>query len=136
MIDEKYNMIYDECNEQEIKDLLIGHTIKVVNSNSLILDNGTELRIEGNEGCGGCGAGWYSLTELNDCDNVITNVELVDEQIDADNWSDEHSYKIFVYAENVKLKLLQVDGDDGNGYYGTGYQIFVTLPKQEVKNEE
>ena len=48
-------------------------------------------------------------------------------------WSEEHCYKIFVYAENKKIKLLQCDGDDGNGYYGTGYHIEVKL--KEAKHE-
>lgn len=57
---------------------------------------------------------------------MITNVELVEENINnSDGWSDEYSYKIFVYAEDKKIKLLQVDGDDGNGYYGTGYEIVI-----------
>ena len=47
--------------------------------------------------------------------------------IDAVDEYDGTSYKIFVYAENQKLKLLQVDGDDGNGYYGTGYSIIVKI---------
>ena len=29
------------------------------------------------------------------------------------------------------IKLLQVDGDDGNGYYGTGYTIYVKFKKSE-----
>ena len=49
-----------------------------------------------------------------------------------DKWSDEYSYKIFVYAENKKIKIVQVDGDDGNGYYGTGYSIAVKFPEKEV----
>lgn len=66
------------------------------------------------------------MIELNECDNVITNVEFVCDDDAVDEY-DGTSYKIFVYAENQKLKLLQVDGDDGNGYYGTGYSIIVKI---------
>ena len=76
-----------------------------------------------NEGCGGCSSGWYSITELNECDNVITNVEFECEDIDDEY--DDTSYRIFVYAEDKRIKILQVDGTDGNGYYGTGYSIRV-----------
>ncbi|MCI8466957.1 MAG: hypothetical protein HFI08_02025 [Bacilli bacterium] len=112
-------------DEEEIKELLLGRTIEKVNDNTLKLDNGLILEIQPNQGCC-CGAGDYDITELNECLNVITNVELVEENINnSDGWSDEYSYKIFVYAEDKKIKLLQVDGDDGNGYYGTGYEIVI-----------
>ena len=63
---------------------------------------------------------------------MITNVELCCDDIKHDGyWSDEgYSYKIFVYAEDKRIKILQVDGSDGNGYYGTGYSILV---KKKVK---
>ena len=122
----KYDKVFSECNENEIRELLLYRkVVKVDNStNTLILDNGTELTFEGNEGCGGCSSGWYSVTELNECDNTITNVEFVCDS-DTKDRSDETSYKIFVFAEDRRIKLAQVDGDDGNGWYGTGYQLYV-----------
>ena len=112
-------------DEKEIKDLLMFRKVVKVKDDVLFLDNGTELHILPNEGWGGCGAGWYGITDLNNCDNVITNVEFECESLG--NYGEEFSYKIFVYAENKKLKILQVDGDDGNGYYGTGYSIVVKV---------
>lgn len=117
----KYYLDYDE--ENKIRDLLLYRKIVEVRGDTLYLDNGIELEVFPNEGCGGCSSGWYELVELNDCDNAITNVEFACDYID-DYWNDK-SYKIFVYAENKKIKLLQVDGTDGNGYYGTGYSIMV-----------
>jgi hypothetical protein len=118
----KYIYIPQKENEEYIKQLLIGHTISKVNENILELDNGIKLKFKGNDGCI-CGAGRYDITELNDCKNIITNVEFEDKIIDEDSYGDEHKYSIFVYAENKKIKLLQCDGDDGNGWYGTGYHI-------------
>ena len=109
--------------EDKIKELLLYRKVEKVSDNKLLLDNGIELEIVPNEGCGGCSSGWYYLEELNGCDNAITNVEFVEENLDSDNY--DYSYKIFVYAENQQIKLLQVDGSDGNGYYGTGYSILV-----------
>lgn len=88
----------------------------------LTLDDGTELMAEGNEGCGGCLNGWYFLDELNDCDNAITKVECVCE-------SDEYRgdvYHLYVFAENKKINCLQFSGED-NGYYGTGYSLYVRV---------
>lgn len=113
-----------EHNEKEIKELLLYHRVTKVNEDTLELDNGVVLEIIPNEGCGGCSSGWYAITDLNGVDNVITNVEL-----DEDNSENcETSYKIFVYTEDKRFTLLQVDGDDGNGYYGTGYRINVKVP--------
>ena len=122
----------DECDEEEIKQLLIGRKVKVDGDN-LILDNGIILEVIANEGCGGCSNGWYSITNLNNVDNAITNVEFVcdGDVADKDNY-DDTSYKIFVFCEDTRIKLLQVDGSDGNGYYGTGYEIIV---KQKEGNK-
>lgn len=116
-----------EYDEKELKDLLIGRKVKVEGDN-LILDNGIILEIIANEGCGGCSNGWYSITNLNNVDNAITNVEF---QCDGDteNSDDDTSYKIFVFCEDTRIKLLQVDGSDGNGFYGTGYEVIV---KQKI----
>lgn len=97
----------------------------------LILDDGTQVFINANEGCGGCSNGWYQLKTLSTVDNIITGVRLRDDAV-GDNspysYSEEHSYKIFVYADNQEINLIQIDGDDGNGYYGTGYEITVVFP--------
>ena len=123
-----FDMELEEFNGKEIKDLLLYHKVTKVSEDKLVLDNGTELTIEANEGCGGCSNGWYGITELNDCNNVITNVELVCDN-DCKDSEDKTSYKIFVYAEDKHIKLLQVDGNDGNGYYGKGYTIYVKYNK-------
>jgi hypothetical protein len=115
----------DECDEKEIKKLLMGRKVKVDRDN-LILDNGIILKVVANEGCGGCSNGWYSITKLNEVDNAITNVEFVcDGYVEDKENYDNTSYKIFVFCEDTRIKLLQVDGSDGNGYYGTGYTIKV-----------
>ena len=121
----KYKTInrLDECDEEEIRELLVGRKVKV-DGNNLILDNGIVLEVIANEGCGGCPSGWYSITKLNEVDNAITNVEF-DCDGDVANEEDDTSYKIFVFCEDTRIKLLQVDGSDGNGYYGTGYTIIV-----------
>lgn len=116
----------DECDEEEIRKLLIGRKVKVEGDN-LVLDNGIILEVVANQGCGGCSNGWYSITRLNEVDNAITNVEFACNGIEANEENDysDTSYKIFVFCEDTRINLLQVDGSDGNGYYGTGYTITV-----------
>lgn len=86
----------------------------------LTLDNGVVLVAEGNEGCGGCGNGWFYLTALNTCDNAITCVELVEEV--------EELYSIYVYAADNRINLLTYEGYD-NGYYGVGYTLHIKVKK-------
>lgn len=129
----------DQDDEKEIKELLIGRKVKV-DGNKLLLDNGMILEVEANEGCGGCSSGWYSITKLNEVDNVITDVEFVcDGEVDGEygEWYNDTSYKIFVFCEDTRINLLQVDGSDGNGYYGTGYTIKVkkTMKLKEKEND-
>lgn len=117
---------YSQDDEEAIRSILLGRTVAKVGDDKLRLDDGTELTITPNEGWCSCGAGDYALTELNECPvNAIMAVEF--ERIDdTSEWAT--SYRVFVLAEDRRIKLMQVDGDDGNGYYGTGYWINVTTP--------
>ena len=124
----KYELEYYETSK--IEKLLLYRKIVKVDDDTLYLDNGVELKVIANEGCGGCSSGWYEIMELNGCENAITNVEFV-EDCDTVNDYDDKSYKIFVLACDKRIKILQVDGDDGNGYYGTGYTIMVTIKDGE-----
>jgi hypothetical protein len=118
----------DYEDEAQIKSLLMGRRVTKVNDTTLELDDGRILKIRGNEGCGGCSSGWYEIEELNDCpNNAIFNVEF-EHTYDRDEdayYRGNETYRIFVYAENEKIKLLEVNGTDGNGYYGSGYWIDV-----------
>lgn len=116
-------------DKQRITDLLMGRKVTKVADDQLRLDDGTTLTLHGNEGGCACSAGDYDLTELNGTDNVITRVEFEDNP-DSD-WDSQANgyYKIFVYAGHDRINLATFEGSDGNGYYGTGYEIHVSQPK-------
>ena len=119
-----YYMTQDD--ERDIKDLLLGRRVEKVSDESLLLDDGTSLKLRGNVGGCCCGAGDYYLTELNGCDNIITSVEMDNAPYEDDYG--EGVYTIFVFAENERITLASFEGSDGNGYYGTGYYIKVQRP--------
>lgn len=127
MKDKKHIAHSDDYDfERSVKELLLYRKIvKVERLNDqdgvLTLDNETQLIVKGNEGCGGCGNGWYYLDELNDCDNVITDVKC---EITGTEYNDV--YKIFVYTEDKQINCVQYSGGD-NGYYGTGYDLYVKV---------
>ncbi len=115
----------DESDAKRIHALFFGRTVAKVAADRLLLDDGTELTVVPNEGCGGCSSGWYELKALNDCPNMITRAEVAVESIEGNEYADEQRYTLFVVAEDKRLNLITVEGDDGNGCYGTGFQIVV-----------
>ena len=133
MIDKKYVAHSNDAYfEERVKELLLYRKIvKVEKLNEqdgiLTLDNGTQLIVQGNCGCGGCCNGWYSLDELNGCDNVITNVKC---EVNGDAYDFDEVYNIFVYAEDKRINCVQYSGGD-NGWYGTGYDLYVNIAKKE-----
>lgn len=129
-----WDVAVDEKEQQELRERLLWRTVAKVGEDSLVLDDGTVLKLEGNSGCGGCSAGNYWLAELNDCPNAITAVdfetaETPDSDADDYHWEPDTVYRIFVYAENQRIKLAEFQGTDGNGYYGTGYWVEVSTPE-------
>jgi hypothetical protein len=116
----------EHSQQKELEELLMGHKVDRVSDDHLLLDDGTVLRVIGNEGCGGCSSGWYELKTLNRVDNIITKVEFdYQPHEEYDDERDEGFYRIFVLAGDERINLLSVDGSDGNGYYGTGFDLIV-----------
>lgn len=113
-------------DEAATEELLVGKSVISVENDVMTLSDGTEVHVLPNEGCGGCSSGWYQLDELNKCEAVITSVRL---HCSDDDDYDAHTYKIFVLAANKEQVLLSVSGDDGSGYYGTGYTLIVKPKK-------
>lgn len=120
--------------EEKMKRELFGHRIiKVEGSKGdgegyLYLDNGRRLHLVGNEGCGGCGNGWFYLTkDLDFNDNAIMNVELEEDRTGYD----DYVYRLWIISSNTKINSVEFGGYD-NGYYGTGFEVFVEINDDEV----
>lgn len=116
--------------EKDMKQALLYHSIVRVEeiddqTGRLILDDGTRLIVIGNEGCCGCGNGWFYLTKLNACENMITGVTCSDGFDDGDG-----VFSLFVYAVNQPTtEVLRYEGCDNgcNGCDGTGYRVCVEV---------
>jgi hypothetical protein len=136
--------MYDETEVDTLRETLIGRSVVSVQlggdlpdvdrgwrtpQGKITLDDGTELLLGGNVGGCICGAGDYDLVRLNDMPiNGITNVEVVDEVVDDNRWEPDRTYRIFVLAQDQRFELAAFDGNDGNGYYGTGFWFTVMAP--------
>lgn len=96
---------------------------------TLTLDTGDTVELYGHDGGCACSAGCYELTELAtlaDVDNIITSVVFDDTEVVEDKYGDPcGTYRLFVVVEDQQIQLAAFDGDDGNGYYGTGYYLNV-----------
>lgn len=127
----------NEEAQDDITALLMGKTVAQVDDEHLLLNDGTVIKAIGHDGGCACNAGCYDLSVLNGVDNIITRVEY-DYRPAGDGEKPEFSghpddpaeewtgyYRVFVYADNQKVNLMQFDGTDGNGWYGTGFEILV-----------
>lgn len=134
----------NQDDEDAITELLVGRKVTKVDGEHLLLDDGTVIKAIGHDGGCACSAGCYDLSVLNGVDNVITRVsfdyqpagdgETPKKGAHPDDPEDEWTgfYRVFVFADNEQINLMQFDGSDGNGYYGTGYEILVRAPHAEV----
>lgn len=120
--------VIDYSDTAVIKELLVGKSVEKVADDHVMLSDGTLLKFPDTDGGCACAAGCYDLTELNEVENVITNVEF-DYQPGGDETAPNYEgyYRIVVFADNRKLNLATWEGTDGNGYYGTGFSIFARL---------
>lgn len=119
-----------------IKSLFVGKRIVKAEGHELTLSDGMILQIIPNEGGCSCGAGDYWLDNINKFDSVITNVEVKDFGGESGDWGDDaHTYQLFVYSGGISTSVADIKGDDGNGYYGTGFDIYVKHKPEPVKED-
>lgn len=120
----------------DVEALLVGRRIMTAevrgDAGLLSLDDGTVVKVKGNEGCGGCSSGWYAVTQVAATENVITAVRLETEPLSTDvPWDEDFIYRIFVITGNQETEAVTVEGTDGNGYYGSGYYIDILIEGDE-----
>lgn len=120
--------LIDGESRTELESVLLGRRIVAVDESAetLTLDNGDVLTVEPNYGGCSCGAGDYELSSLATCDNAIMRVEVRQTDIGEEDWETTERLSIFVYAEGLTAEVVSVVGDEGNGYYGRGFNIRVT----------
>jgi hypothetical protein len=119
--------------EDKIKSLFVGRKVVKAEGSELTLDDGTVLQVIPNDGGCSCGAGDYYLDNLNKFDNVITDVEIKAVPDSNDTWESSYTYQLFVYSGGISTSVADIKGDDGNGYYGTGFDIYVKYRPEPPK---
>ncbi|HGH9852496.1 TPA: hypothetical protein ACJPFW_001235 [Streptococcus pyogenes] len=116
-----------------LEEKLVGKRLKSIDDEKIVLADGTVIKIELNEGCGGCGNGWSELnitTENPNLEYAVMGVEYTEKYSE---WDDE--FKIFVYmTDNSVIEIYGYDGV-GNGYYGYGFWVTVKNPGDLIESE-
>lgn len=109
--------------------LLRGRYVTSIDNDVITLDNGTELRIWGNDGCMSCSNGSYWLEQVFKRGNSKARIMSAYVDCDEDDGNPSTVYTIFVMVDGNPhhLPLATVRGDDGNGYYGTGFTLTATI---------
>ena len=120
--------VLDENSADRIAETLIGRRVVSATlgdsdfAGRLTLDDGTVIDVAPNIGGCCCSAGDYDLKQLAAVENIITAARVARE--DDSEWGPTR-YRIYVIADAVEINLLTVEGNDGNGFYGTGFQLVV-----------
>lgn len=130
--------------DQTIIDTLVGHRITAVTSTAdrdgneaaIALDNGATLFLLGSEGCGGCANGLVTFPPHDNyaalTGGTIMRAAVEDNRTRAEDLVDA---TIFVWVDDKRLPLLDIDGTD-NGWYGLGYTVRVLAPGKTLTEKE
>ena len=116
-------------DDDDMSPVLAGRYVTKVDGDTLTLDDGTLLAFEGNERCGWCCSGNYGLTELFQRGTPTARIMSADVTTRLTDEDDEYSdviYTLFVIVDDERLPLAEFEGNDGNGYYGSGFHVTVT----------
>lgn len=100
-------------DEYSLAEALVGKSITSLEGNRLTLGDGTVLYIEDTSDC----CAWYDAEAwpIDLSDNIVTGVRLDEREGDPD-WGREH-YTLTVLSASTELLAVDVNGDEGNGYY-------------------
>nr|DAJ17730.1 MAG TPA: hypothetical protein [Siphoviridae sp. ctvS314] len=115
-------------DSDDLSPVLAGRYVTKVDGDTLTLDDGTVLEFEGNKGCAWFYSGNYWLTELFQRGTPtarIMTAEVETNQL-GDSEYDDTRYTLFVIVDDERLPLAEFEGNDGNGYYGSGFKVTVT----------
>jgi len=132
---ENINFDFKNNPTEDLNKLLVGKSVVSADKDSgvAILSDGTKLFVEANEGGCSCGSGDFFLERLSSVSNAIMSVKASD-RFDREGESGKKEvFEVFVYTEGVDSgeTFIEVAGDIGSGYYGSGFTITVTLPDEE-----
>ena len=130
----------EENGEQALNDLLVGREVVDVNyggeSLSLTLDDGNILRVDASLDCCAHGVvetenviGGTIMSVTTEGTRGNNDTELTDDYGSGDK--SDSTYKIFLMKNGLPDGTITVDSYESNGFYGSGYTLYVTRPEED-----
>lgn len=102
-----------------LREIVVGRKLVSVEGETVTLDNGTKIRIEGSSDC--CAWGDATIGKIIDSEHVITGVQSVDGEGDYPN-----SASVFLMTDAGTAMEIAQKWDESNGYYFYGLYLTVT----------
>lgn len=112
----------------DLASRIIGRSIRVIEGNTITLDDGTVLELEDEADC----CAWFAATiEVIDLtENVITNVVEVATPHDEDDGI--QSWSLHILSRHQLLAKVNIEGDPTSGYYCQSVNLIVHRPVSAV----
>lgn len=123
---------YYDMTEQDLAGELVGKRIVGIDAdaNTMTLHDGTVLTFHDTFDC----CSWFEaeLKEHNLTDNAITRVTTSDEHSDEYG---EQSWSIHILAADEHIADVNINGDEGSGYYCHSINLEITNPDKQEDTE-
>lgn len=126
----------EKSGEQPLNDLLVGREVVDLvyggEEVTLTLDDGTQLEVDASLDC--CAHGEVHTENVLGGTIMSVTTEGTRGNNDLDVWdgnSPDSTYKIFLMKNGLPGGTITVDSYESNGYYGSGYTLYVTRPAKE-----
>lgn len=116
-----------DLDEYSLAKALVGKSITALEGNRLTLGDGTVLYIEDTADC--CAYYNAEARAIDLSDNIVTGVRLDEREGDPDG-SREH-YTLTVLSAATELLAVDVEGDEGNGYYVFAAELRIVTKENE-----
>lgn len=111
----------------KLRELVVGHRIVAVKNDTITLDNGTRLSIEGSSDC--CAFGDADVELIVESEHVITSV--MSEDLDPEGKYGPERARVFLLSNHGAVAQVNQSWDASNGYYFYGLYLTVTEPDDE-----
>lgn len=112
-----HDSIQQEDLADKLREVVIGRRLTSVEGETLTLDNGTQIKIEGSSDC--CAWGDATLGAIVDSEHIITGVRSAED-------GDRSKATVFLMTESGSAMEIAQEWDESNGYYFYGLYLTVT----------
>lgn len=100
-------------NDDTLAEALVGKSIIAIDGDSITLSDGTELHVESTADC--CAYYDAEVRAIDLSDNIVTGVRW--DEREGEPAGSREDYTLTVLSSSNELLAVDVEGDEGSGYY-------------------